>query len=236
MIVGPTFFSSPADADPYYGDTILIMNCEQPDGSTTFIDTSPLAQPMVGNDGASIVDHFASLDGVDDVVLVTVPGPEWDIGTDDLTIEVVADLASLPSLWTLITKRSPSLFSVDSGFIIIGNSLGAFQGVVWGPPNPAAVVNVNIIAPNGTVTTGLHHFCLQRSGSTWTLGYDGVAVGTATNSDPIGYNAAYDVQLGDDASVGGRHFHGKMRARVTRGVARYTFPFTPNFAPWPDPT
>lgn len=235
MIVGPTFFSSPV-GDPYYGDTILIMNCDQPDGSTTFIDTSPLAQPMVGNGGASIVDQFASLDGVDDVVLVTGPGPEWDIGTDDITIEVVADLASLPSLWTLITNRSSSFSFVDTGFILIGNSLGAFQGVVWGPPNPAAVVNVNIIAPAGTVTTGLHHFCLQRSGSTWTLGYDGVAVGTATSSAAMGFEPSFDIQLGDDASAGGRHFHGKMRARVTRGVARYTFPFTPSFDPWPDPT
>lgn len=221
--------------DPHYGDTILILNCEQPDGSTTFIDTSPYANNTGGAGGPSVVGQLASLDGVNDYVYTNV-GPEWDIAGDDVTIEVIANLASLPSVWTLITNRSPSAGTVDSGFILVGNSSGAIQGVVWGAPvGLSSVVIVNILSSPGTVTTGLHHFCLQRAGSTWTLAVDGAAVGTATSAAAMGPRL-YDVQIGNDLSATPRHFHGGLRARVTRGVARYTFPFTPDFALWPDPT
>jgi hypothetical protein len=236
MIVGPTFFAGSGVTDPYYGDTILITNCEQADGSTTFIDTSPIGHTISKTGGISITGQFAVHDGVDDSLFLA-DSTQWDFGTDDFTIEIVADLASLPSLWTLMTNRSYDISAADTGFIILGNSSGLLQAVVWGVPAPAAVVIVNITTPTSTVTTGLHNFCFQRSGSDFTLALDGVSVGTATSSDAMGFNTNFDVQIGNDASASGRFFHGSMRTRVTRGVARYaSFPYTPDPSPWPDPT
>jgi len=238
VIVGPAFFSSPAEVggDPYYGDTILIMNAQEPDGSSTILDTSPYANSLPGASGMTISGQLVRFDGVDDYRVAAI-GSEWDFGTDDFTIEVIADLASLPALWTLLTNRSSSFSMPDTGFILIGNSSGALQAVAWGPPvNFAAVVIVNIVAPASTVTTGLHHVVFQRAGSDWTLGFDGTSVGTATSAAAMGYDPTFGLSVGNDFSAGGRFFHGGMRVRVTRGVARYTFPFTPDFSAWPDPT
>lgn len=220
--------------DPYYGDTILILNCEQPDGSTTFIDTSPVAHTMGFGGGIDITDQFAIFDGVDNYLGISAVS-EWDFGTGDFTIEVVADIASLPALWTLITNRSPNASNPDEGFIIIGNSVGLIQAVVWGEPSGGAVVIANLIAASGTASTGVHHICLQRSGTTFTLSYDGVSAVSSTSSDAVGFNSTFGVQIGNDTSLPGRFYNGGMRVRVTKGVARYTFPFTPSFDLWPDP-
>lgn len=221
--------------DPYYGDTILILNCAQPNGSTTFVDTSPIGHTMGFGGGVSITDQFAVFDGVDDYLGISSVSA-WDIGTADFTIEVVADLNSLPALWSLITNRSGTGGTPDEGFQIIGNSAGLLQGVVWGEPSGGAVVLVNLTSSSGAVTTGLHHFCLQRSGSNFVLAYDGTSVATGTSSAAMGFNATFGVQIGNDSSTGGRFYHGGMRVRVTKGVARYTFPFTPDTSPWPEST
>jgi hypothetical protein len=221
--------------DPYYGDTILILNCEQPDGSTTFLDTCPYENSVAAIGGIDIQGQYGSFDGVDDFVRVQ-PNEEWHIGSDDFTAEADANFASLPGLWTIITHRAPNAGVPDSGFLIIGNSTGVVQATVWGhPAGIVAVVIANIVSAAGAVTTGQHHICLQRSGSNFWLSVDGVLVGSDTSSDPMG--DGYRVQVGNDESATLRFFHGSMRVRVTRGVARYpSFPFTPDPSPYPDPT
>ena len=219
--------------DPYYGDTILILNCDQPNGSTTFIDTSPIGHTVGAAGGISITDKFAVFDGVDNTLRISDPA-EWDFGTGDFTIEVVANLASLPALWCLITNRSPSGGTPDEGFQLIGNSSGVIQATVWGEPSGGAVTIAVLTSASSTVTTGLHHFCLQRSGSNFVLSYDGVSKATGTSSAAMGFGS-FAVQIGNDESATPRFFDGSMRVRVTKGVARYTFPFAPSFDLWPDP-
>lgn len=222
-------------ADPYYADTILILNCEQANGSTTFIDTSPIDHVVSASGGTSITDEFAVFDGTNDLLRLT-DATAWDFGTGDFTIEVVANLDTLPALWGLITNRSPGVSDPDEGFQLVGTSAGLIQATVWGEPSGGAVVLLNLQSASGTATTGLHHFCLQRSVSNFVLAYDGASVASGTSSAAMGYNSGFDVQIGNDESATGRFFDGKMRVRVTKGVARYTFPFTPSYDPWPDPT
>ncbi len=79
-----------------------------------------------------------------------------------------------------------------------------------------------------------HHLAVVRSGEDMTMWVDGVSSATATNSD--NFNQALAVGIAHDSSLATSfNFLGLLdEIRITKGVARYTSPFTPATEAFPD--
>jgi hypothetical protein len=148
-------------------------------------------------------------------------------GAGDLTVE-----------WWSYQSAGLSYFSGDSvysGEIISGNSTGAL-GIFFYSGSQSAATNIWVYIYNGatmfqlTINTTLnqwYHFALTRYSGTWRMFVNGTQVGTST------VNGTYNIV--DNRYIGWRNtanflnwFPGYIDdLRITKGVARYIYNFTP---------
>ena len=79
-----------------------------------------------------------------------------------------------------------------------------------------------------------YHFAYVRAGNTWSAYVDGVEIGApSVTTDAL--SGAVEFTIGYNANVAGAGINGYIDdVRVTNGVARYTAPFTPPTAAFPD--
>lgn len=136
----------------------------------------------------------------------------------DMTVECwfnATSVSSSPHLFAFVqdaTNRESIYF--NSGALTFYSSSSAGSG--------------NRIA-TGTISTGVwYHYALVKSGSTFTMYLNGVAVGTSTTTQYSTANQSLQIGTYNSGSYGGDNFSGYIsNVRVVKGTAVYTSNFIP---------
>lgn len=220
-----------AATDPYWSSVVALLHFDGTNGSTTIVDRKGHAFSTVGAAALSTTEKKYGvssllLDGTSSF-LSAETSADWEFGSVDFTVEgwirPAATIAIRQEIIGRFNTRGFGMQVTDSGFLraFCANST---SGIV-------------IVGPGATtVSAGAwHHVALCRSGSTLRLFLDGSLQASASISGAIDPVSAQLV-LGVDPSVKNtRFFNGSFdEFRITKGYARYTVPFTPSDAAFPD--
>lgn len=243
FIINPFRFSSAPATDPNFSNVTLLAHFNGSNGSTSFTDSSPLAQTLTANGNAQLSTSDSKfggaallLDGNGDYVTSSYAASP--IGTGDLTVE----------FWvkpTLTFNTDVNYFGVlnasTSTNIFIGNDAGAAGGV---PSNVRFVIRNDAQTSNVDITTTsnqisgsvFQHIACVADGSTARVYIDGVqrASGAITGTRTATFT---NLNIGRLNASTTRYVNGYFdEFRVTKGVCRYPSgtTFSPPSSPFPN--
>lgn len=218
-----------AAADPYLPYVVALLHCGGSNGSTTFVDSSPLAANWTAVGTAQISTAQSKFGGTaasfpasTDKLTATAAASNFAFGTGDFTIEA----------WVYVIGTA-------AGNQIIYDSRGSstFPPLIY--LNPAAtsliyaISSTTVITASVSVIGGWHHVAVARSGTSTKLFLDGTQVGS-TYTDTTAYNSTSGQQYIGNTAAGTGKLNGYIdEFRITKGVARYTANFTSPSAAFP---
>lgn len=204
--------------------TMLDLHGDGVDGSTSILDSSTFARTVsVFADaqidtaqskfgGASIL-----LDGTGDYV--SVPNStDFQFGTGDFTIDCwlrFNSLSSVENIFAFSTTAGPWQFFWN-------NSDNTFN--IYGATNTMLTSSVQ------SLSTGTwYHIAFVRAGDAWNIYKDGTSIAAVTDSRSVGLpNHVRNVGIGAEVTGPSQFFNGWIdEPRVSKGIARWTGPFTP---------
>lgn len=208
--------------EPLWSSTVLLLNGNGVNGSTTFTDETGKTQSSVGGNAqiSTVQSKYGgasmAFDGSGDYF--TFPDSnDWDFGTGDFTVELWARFTSSSSIMTLICNylNSSTGWSLqrrsDNNNLVFGNG------------------DTHILAKAWTPTSGVwYHIAICRQGTNLRAFIDGVQLGTTvTNSSNITGSTNPLVVGSLYLSSYIQNFNGYLDdIRITK-AARYTSNFTP---------
>jgi len=226
-------------ADFAYKQTVLSLHCDGSDGATTITDNSFSPKTVTANNGAALSTSdkkFGTaallLDGVNDYGNIPA-NSDFVFGTDPFTVE----------FWMKSSQANnaaggffPSMLDFSASA-----SHGAFTFCNRIPNTDLLYVPFHNGSVFSSISSGLavcdgawHHIVLCRAGTTLYLFQDGVMTTGAIASGQLFGVSGQPVRLGWN-SRDNRYYDGRLDdIRVTKGVCRYTAPFTPPVATWDD--
>ena len=213
--------------DPYYDNVVLNMHMNGPSGSTAFVDEKGKKATAAGNAALSSTQSkfggvSAYFDGTGDCIS-TPYSSDFDLSTGDFTVEAWFYKTVAAEGYIVAPNQSGSGF----GPVVITTTINnKFYLLISYSGTWAGVVEVGSFSLN-TWT----HVAATRLGNTATLWVNGVSVYTYTISAAL-YQPSGLTYIGGSAIAS---FTGYIDdVRITKGVARYTGPFTLPSAPNPD--
>jgi hypothetical protein len=220
-------------SDPNFSSVSLLLHFDGNDNSSAFVDSSPLSSSnVISGAGGAVIKTANSKFGGSSLALLKVSaqylalenGAAFNFGTSDFTIELWFYLTSLTTEAGLFMASN----MVSGGGVAGGVRVDAYGRVIW-----TAFGSQTMHPGLYTVSVGAwHHIAIVRTGTTANCYYDGATVGStmsfAAGTQPWPYNATYPIQIGTYDRSGNNFVNGYIdEVRVTKGVARYTAPFTP---------
>lgn len=236
MLINPYMFGA---SDSNFTNVSLLLHGNGTNGSTFIADSSPRVKTLtaVGNAQIStVISKFGgssiAFDGSGDR-LAMPENSDFAFGTGDFTVE----------FWAYKSANGINGYDCVFSSFLTGNTptfiveLSSSRGfcIVHIP----ASGSFRICSASATVNdSAWHHWAVCRSGTTWYLFKDGVAL--SKNQDQIaGGSIATSLNghwVGSELDGTTLYdFNGYIdELRITKGVARYTSNFTPPSAPFPD--
>jgi RHS repeat-associated protein len=214
--------------EPYWDNVSLLLHADGANGSTAFVDASgkstPAANGIAKIESGTVKFGSGGMqanDGSSDGWLTVPYHAGLNLASGDFTVE----------FWlypTAITGSGQIVFNVANGtgyfpvqLLLTGSGNLEWRGFVGNGSGLAYDISSSALSLNAW-----HHAAAVRSGSTFTLYVDGAIAGTASYSGTL-YSGTDGVAIGA-YGTGGYSFHGVLdEIRVTKGVARYSAPFTP---------
>jgi hypothetical protein len=222
--------------DPYFADvSLLVINDNQADGTTTFDDQSSnnFTVTTVGNaqyDTAQAPTGMTSSmlsDGTGD--WLTVPNnADFNFAAGDFTVEGFVRFNAVTGFKGIISGTTADV-NTELWLLIAANG----TALEWYASSADGSWNIASAQSFGTVATGQwYHFALVRNGNTWTPYLNGVAGGgVVTSSSTLSFGIGV-IFIGTDRASSSRSHNGWLcSTRITKGVARYTANFTPPTLP-----
>lgn len=219
-------FYSPPPTDPLYSEVSALLNCEEDDGSSVFVDE--MGNTWAGSGNAQINEGQILLDGIGDWVRTSDQDP-FIFGSEDFCIELFANPNSVAAEVGLITKwQGPNsnqawfLGTRPSGrLFFLFTVSGAYEA------------SRDIQSATGVVAAGvLHHVAVDRSGPSLKGFVNGVEVFSAA----IGADSIFPSTLSTTIGAGATNLNinaGQFGPiRVTK-ASRYQSAFEPPIAPFP---
>lgn len=208
--------------DPYFASVASLLHMNGANGGTTFTDQK--GKTWTPSGGAITTTAFAffngssgSFDGTGDYIN-TPNHADFQFGTGDFTLE----------MWIRTPDTSGNIVSMVAAGL--GNwALVLVSNVIYWQTSYGAT-NLMSVASTGLNNNSAHHLVVQRSGGTTVIAWDGVSKVSA--ADTTNYNGTGAVRVA--SGTNGDLLANLGELRITKGVARYTFPFTPPNAPFPD--
>jgi hypothetical protein len=234
IIAGST--SLTVAGDPYFANVSLLLHGDGPNGSTTFVDSSPSPKTVMAFGNAQISTAQSKFggssilfDGSGDY-LSAGASSDFSFGTQDFTVEAFIRMSSFANYFNSIagTRGGPMNSSTGWSFAVFGNNTpGSFTDrSLYFYTNGQVQTADNSISLNTW-----HHVAVTRSGSTLRLFIDGQLLTTTTNTQ----NLTNTTMLIGASASNAEFFNGYIDdLRITKGVARYTANFTPPTNPFPD--
>jgi len=225
-------------SEPYFYLVSLLMK-----GNTgTPLDSTATVSPSFINDASTnnlqlnitgstksdrmspyLGDGFYSvqMNGTSDYLSVPGTNAGFNFSTNNFTIEGWFWTTTTTQL-TLFEKRSGASYD---WIVFLNATAGYLQIFLTGIVTSA---NATVLFPFGQWV----HVALVRNGNVFTLYQNGVSVYTTTNAAAVGYNSAYPVLIGADASGPRFWWPGYIsNVRIVNGTAVYTAPFVPPTTP-----
>lgn len=211
--------------DPYWTNVVSLLHFDGTNGSTTFTDVTGRTWTPSGNAQISTANPKFGTgsylgDGTGDRI-TAASSADFNIFSGNFTVE----------FWFNLVNNTPNqcIFEIGGSATNRMNVSVASGNILVFSDTGSPAVRITAAAP----TAGSYHHCvLQKSGTTFTLGVNGVSAGTSTTTAyPVSSSPCrYGDSINFTNSVNGRI----DEARITKGVARYTFPFTPPASPFPN--
>ena len=222
-----------ANNDPHFASVVLLaVNDNAADATTTFVDQSSYGRTLTAAGNAQY-DTAQAPTGMTSSLLVGGTGDrvtsadaaEFDVGTQDFTLELWARPAALVGVKEWFGRRTSGGFAP---FIIAPNG----TALQWYASSGGAAWDVASASAIGTVATGTWYaVALTREGSTFRAFLDGTKNATEVSSAASLYDPSQGINI---AGVSGVEFNGHLACvRWTIGVARYTANYTPPTLPLP---
>jgi hypothetical protein len=218
---------SPANA--YVADdTVLLLNFEGVDGSTSVTDSSgrnhsvsTYESPQISSANFKFGGSSLALDGAS--CLEVSPNSDFKLGNLDFTVET----------WAYVTGGTPTIMRLDAGD-------GTGEGLLFGHGQPLTVGAStqkdvwNILSGNPATLTDMalnqwKHVAITRKGNIWKGFVDGVEQFSTTATGPLYQSSgAPTVRIGAANSGCGYAMSGYLDdVRITKGRAIYASNFTP---------
>lgn len=210
--------------DPNWANVSLLIQVGGPTPGS-IADLSPVANSITSpgctatSQGILIPNSTATTSNY-----ISVPdSTALTFGSGNHTIEMDITMTSIPGVGTGLFGQWSSVFAYYL-YIQTGS-------VVWYLNNAANIpINVSTIKWQYGVR---YHVAFVRNGNTWSVYRNGFLLATATLSVAVS-DATEALIIGGHNAGGADAFNGYMdRIRITKGVARYTSQFVPNFDLYP---
>jgi hypothetical protein len=232
LYLGSTPVAAYLGAEQVYSastDTVLLLNFNGANESTTFTDSSPNGFTLTANGDAKISTAESKFGGASGLFdgngdYLSAPDDEaFSFGTGDFTVELWFYATSLSTPYAgLVGKGRPEIHASDNWSLEIDNPTTlAFWN--WGDG-----YSLNSVDPISVNTW--HHVAVCRSAGVTTMFLDGVSQeSSALLAGDIAFNSAAELIVGANAhDVSARPFAGYIDdLRILKGRALYTANFTP---------
>jgi hypothetical protein len=226
--------------DQYFSSVSLLLHMDGANGSTTFTDSGPLGLTVTGGNGASIITtaNSRSNGSAADFASTTTNkylsisgsqiGQMGNFGTGDFTIELTQYSTNVDSTRALITVGD-----YDTG----GN--GFYCWLQGNLPVFSANGGVNYVGSASVFSGILNHIAFVRASGVLTIWVNGASVYSGAMTLSFTPSGGSKTSSGAVAAISDMIFHNSSRSfvdeiRITKGVARYTFSFTPPSGSFPN--
>lgn len=224
-----------------YKHTSLSLHCDGTDGSTTVTDNSFTPKTVTCSNGAALTTSdkkfgTASLnfDGSND--LATVPASaDFVFGVEPFTIEFWMKSSqgnsAAGNYYPTMVDMRPSGTLVHGALIIINRVPGAdwLAAVIFD-----GSANVSLDTGVGVCDGQWHHIALTRAGTTLMMFKDGVMFSRSISASLQVGVSGHQFRLGHNVRDNA-YYNGLLDdLRITKGVCRYSAPFTPPAATFDD--
>jgi hypothetical protein len=227
--VPPTGALTNSTASISPGITVLLLNCNGSNGSTTFTDSGhkTLTPTVNGNAQISTTQSkfgggSASFDGTGDYLIYSNGKDHFNLFNSNFTIECWVRMSNTTGAKVIFSKRANT--STYGGL--------AF-GIVDGKPTCSATSNgsswaVDFNTGSTTLSTNTwYHIALTRLYNTFRIFVDGIERGSSTVSDFIIAGNSDNMVIGAGSASGGQEFNGYIDdLRIIRGASLYNENFT----------
>lgn len=219
-------------------DTKLLIHADGANGATSFTDASNIGRTVSGfgnvnvsTSNPKIGTGSALFDGSGDYLSVG-NSSDWNFGTGDFTIDfwekssaVTANMYAL----ALGISTTNLKFLFNSSSTCGGSTRGIW--IFWN----SSGANRICVGTSGEYIDGeWHHIALVRKSDTMSLYIDGALKGTASVAGVTIdlTTAGSNFYIGTNTAAGG-FWNGNLdEIRISKGIARWDGPFTPNTLPY----
>jgi hypothetical protein len=226
--VPPTSELSNSTSSKTPGITVLLLNCNGTNGSTTFTDSGQktLSPTVNGNAQISTAQSMfggasAYFDGTGDYLSYSTGKNNFNLFDSNFTIEAWVRLSSVTGARVIFSKRVNTATYGGFVFQINGNKLNIVatkDGASWG---------INIDSSSTLSTNVWYHVAATRLYDTFKIFIDGSEVGSQTISDFVIAGNTDNMVIGAGSAAGGQEFFGYIDdLRLIRGVSLYNSSFT----------
>lgn len=227
-------WNSPASADPYFSDVVLLLHGDGVDGGTTFTDSSQY-NASVGGTGDVVTDTSDKMFGTASMLFTDIgtymsfpDAAQYTIGTSDFTIEMWVKRDATSGIDALIGHGNVA--STSTGWAVYVTSAGALS-FDWRSAGTRRILSTD--ASQVPRDEWVHVAVTRESGLLRLFTNGNIGPNTTSLGADIS-NVAADLAVGGTyAAIGNLKGH-IDDLRVTIGTARYTASFTPPAAPFPD--
>lgn len=213
--------------DPFFDDVLLLVQPAGPNGSSSFVDLSPLANPITAANGAVMTDANALFPGIS--WALSADGAAY-IRTDSIADGDPLDLPDYPAFtiefWVRFTNDVTTLQSIGQLGTSSGLRLAVQNGQIsaqWANAYTWSALNTSV----GAIAIDTwYHVAIVRNGSNGRMYIDGVA----TVSTPADWTNNVDTILAGQMRFGAfpfTPFTGELGPIRITAAARYTANFTP---------
>lgn len=216
-------FNDLTAGDPYWNQVSLLLPL---DSNFTDVSPSPVAVTLSGNTSISTTAPkfgagSAYFDGFGDYATIQDTSDRFDFGTGDFTVEAWVKITLNNSNWQTVLIRRVSGQAGGFGLYVYSLTPKIYLSSSAGSWDLASALGTTAIAQNTW-----SHLAIVRNGTTISLYVNGTLSGSITTSASLPASTL-PLSLGA-SSDGSETMAGYIDSvRVTKGVARYTAPFTP---------
>jgi Concanavalin A-like lectin/glucanases superfamily len=215
----------PGCPDPSWANVVLLLRMDLP--SSLYSDESaarhaltPVGSAQVSAAQSKYGGASVYFDGAGSY-LTTPDSPDWNLSTVDFTVETWLYSTSSSYGWVIGQWRENG--GADRSF-------GLYVNFPAGKVSFAGVQsNVTLSSTSDVGTANAwHHVAATRQGDTWRLFVDG-ALEASANFAAAAFDSSEPLYIGRYSSSATPQFYTGYvdDLRITKGVARYTAPFTP---------